>query len=103
MNLVHAAYEPEGEGPHPTLIALHGWGANALDLLGLAPHLAGGRFLVLCPQGSLSFPIGPGMNGFGWFPLTAGAPPDPRAFADALGIEPALERLLRDVVGTGSP
>ena len=26
-------------------------------------------------------PIGPGMNGYGWFPITMGAPPDPAAFA----------------------
>lgn len=82
MNLLHAAYEPAGDGPHPTIIALHGWGANALDLLGLAPHL--GRFLVLCPQGSLTFPIGPAANGFGWFPLTGGAHADPGAVIAAV-------------------
>lgn len=80
MELIHAAYEPEGPGPHPTLIALHGWGANALDLLGLAPHLGSGRLLVLCPQGPLEVPIAPGINGYGWFPITMGAPPDPAAF-----------------------
>ena len=52
MDLVHTIYEPPGDGPHPTLLVLHGWGANALDLLGLAPHLAAGRFLVLCPAGA---------------------------------------------------
>lgn len=81
MDLIHAVYEPSGPGPHPTLLALHGWGANALDLLGLAPHLGAGRFLVLCPQGPLEVPIGPGMNGYGWFPITMGAPPDAGAFA----------------------
>lgn len=80
MDLLHTAYEPTGEGPHPTVIALHGWGANAMDLLGLAPYLAGGRFLVLCPQGRVEVPLGP-MVGYGWFPLTMGAPPDPAAFA----------------------
>lgn len=84
MELVHAAYEPAGDGPFPTVIALHGWGANALDLLGLAPHLGGGKFLVLCPQGPIEVPIGPGMNGYGWFPITMGAPPDPVAFRRAV-------------------
>jgi phospholipase/carboxylesterase len=83
MNLVHAIHEPEGDGPHPTLIALHGWGASALDLLGLAPHLAGGRFLVLCPQGGVRVPIGPNAVGYGWFPITMGSPPDPAAFESA--------------------
>jgi len=39
MRLIHTLYEPAGEGPHPTLIAMHGFGASALDLLGLAPLL----------------------------------------------------------------
>ena len=80
MELLHTGYEPAGEGPHPTVVALHGWGASAMDLLGLAPYLAGGRFLVLCPQGRIEVPLGP-MLGYGWFPLTMGAPPDPSAFA----------------------
>lgn len=84
MELVHAAYEPSGPGPHPTLLALHGWGASALDLLGLAPHLGGGRLLVLCPQGPIEVPIGPGLSGYGWFPITMGAPPDPASFTRAV-------------------
>jgi len=79
MQVVHTVYEPQGEGPHPTVLALHGWGANAMDLLGLAPYLAGGQFLVLCPEGPVEVPLGP-MVGYGWFPLTMGAPPDPAAF-----------------------
>lgn len=97
MDLVHACFEPTGDGPHPTVIALHGWGAGALDLLGLAPHLGGGRYLVLCPQGPIEVPIGPGAHGYGWFPITMGAPPDPLAFARACGtldafIEVAMRR-----------
>jgi phospholipase/carboxylesterase len=83
MHLLHTVYEPAGDGRHPAVIALHGWGANGMDLLGLAPYLAGGRFLVLCPQGRVEVPLGP-MVGFGWFPLTMGAPPDPDAFAAGL-------------------
>jgi phospholipase/carboxylesterase len=79
MHLVHTIYEPQGEGPHPTVLALHGWGANAMDLLGLAPYLAGGQFLVLSPEGPVEVPLGPTV-GYGWFPLTLGAPPDPAAF-----------------------
>lgn len=80
MNLLHTVYEPEGDGPHPTILAIHGWGANAMDLLGLAPYLDGGRFLVLCPQGSVEVQTG-GPPGYGWFPLTGGGPVDPAAFA----------------------
>jgi len=78
---MHTAHVPEGEGPFPTVLALHGWGANAHDLLGLAPYLHGGRALVLCPQGPVAFDVGQGMQGYGWFPLTGGGPPDPVQFA----------------------
>ena len=63
MRLIHTVYEPAGEGPHPTLIAMHGFGANALDLLGLAPYIADGRFMVICPQGPMEVPIGPTRGG----------------------------------------
>ena len=59
MHLIHAIFEPHGQGPYPTILALHGRGANALDLLGLAPYLCGGRCLVLCPQAPLQIPLGP--------------------------------------------
>lgn len=86
MDLLHTVYEPARPGPHPTIVALHGWGANGMDLLNLAPYLAEGRFLMLCPQGRVEVPLG-AMVGYGWFPLTMGAPPDPSAFA--AGVEDA--------------
>ena len=43
MNLIHSIYEPPGDGPHPTLLTLHGFGASA-DCW-LAPHLCGGHVL----------------------------------------------------------
>jgi phospholipase/carboxylesterase len=91
VDLVHAAYVPAGDGPHPAIVALHGWGANALDLLGLAPHLTAGRSVVLCPQGPIGVPLGGGLQGYGWFPLSLGAPPDAVACAAALD---ALERFV---------
>lgn len=80
MDLVHATYVPPGKGPFPTLIALHGWGANALDLLGLGPIFANAGWLTLCPQGATELQVAPGTPGYGWFPLVRGQPPDPRAF-----------------------
>jgi len=87
MKLLHAAHVPEGDGPFPTIIALHGWGANALDLLGLAPILHGGRALVLCPQGPLGLadPQSRVVIGHGWFQIATGRPPDPLEFAQASG------------------
>jgi phospholipase/carboxylesterase len=83
MNLLHSAYEPFGDGPHPAVVALHGWGASAMDLIGLAAHVADGRCLMLCPEGRIDVPLGP-MVGHGWFPLTMGAPPDPAALQQAV-------------------
>lgn len=83
MKLIHSAYVPSGDGPFPTVLALHGWGANALDLLGLAPLLGAGRILTLCPQGPVPVPVGPGAEGYGWFPLVPGTPPNPVEFARA--------------------
>ena len=50
MEFIHAAWTPAGNGPHPTLIALHGHGAHCQDLAPLAPLLAEGRLQVICPQ-----------------------------------------------------
>ncbi len=80
MSLLYTAHVPQGEGPFPTIIALHGWGASGHDLLGLAPLLLGGKALVLCPQGKVEVEIGPGMKGHGWFPLVPGLAPDPNDF-----------------------
>jgi phospholipase/carboxylesterase len=77
MKLIHTAFEPEGEGPFPAVIAFHGWGASAFDLLGLAPYMADGRFLMLCPQGPIEVPLGGGPVGYGWYPISmGGARPD---------------------------
>jgi phospholipase/carboxylesterase len=87
MELLYTAHVPAGDGPFTTIIALHGWGASAHDLVGLAPIFDGGRSLVLCPQGPLAFQAGPEQVGYGWFPLESGEPTDPaevRKGADAL-------------------
>lgn len=87
MQLLHTIYEPPGDGPHPTIFTLHGRGANALDLLGLGPYICGGRFRLICPQGPMQLPIGPGAMGYAWFPSTGGGAPDMAA------IEAAREQL----------
>ncbi len=80
MDLLYTAHVPPGDGPHPLILMLHGWGANAHDLLGLAPILHGGGALVLSPQGPVAFEITKGLLGFGWWPITASREFDPRAF-----------------------
>ena len=76
MELIHTIYEPSGAGLHPTILTLHGRGANAFDLLGLAPYICNGKFLMICPQGPLETPIGPGAVGYAWYPMSMGGPPD---------------------------
>ena len=90
MDLAHTLYEPAGDGPHPTIVAMHGWGSNALDLIGLAPYIAHGRCMTLCPQGPVEVEIG-AVNGYGWYQLRVGAPPDMEAMGRA------AERLMRFV------
>jgi phospholipase/carboxylesterase len=97
VDLLYTAHVPDGDGPHPAVLLLHGWGASAHDLIGLAPVLHGGRTLVLCPQGPIALQTGPGTLGYGWFPLVPGRPPDlaaidaARAAVEAF-LDAALER-----------
>jgi phospholipase/carboxylesterase len=83
MDLLHAAHVPAGEGPFPTVLALHGWGASAHDLIGLAPILNRGEALVLSPQGPVVIRIPDGSVGYGWYPLGEGARGDPVEMARA--------------------
>jgi phospholipase/carboxylesterase len=88
VKLLHTAYVPDGDGPFPAVVAIHGWGANAMDLLGLAPILHGGECVVLCPQGPLGLaePQSRMVIGYGWYPLAEGRPPDPLEFARGVGL-----------------
>jgi phospholipase/carboxylesterase len=95
LQLIHAIYAPTGAGPHPTILTLHGRGANALDLLGLAPYLCSGKFLVICPQGPLETPVGPASVGYAWYPMTMGGPPDIEAM---LSSRKALREFLDECV-----
>src|SRR5260370_34692719 len=75
MKLVHALWEPAGDGPFPTIFSMDGWGSNAMDLQGLAPFIAGGRFPVICPPGPGEGEIR-AINGFRWPQHPPGSPPD---------------------------
>ncbi|MEM6454483.1 MAG: alpha/beta hydrolase [Acidobacteriota bacterium] len=94
LDLLHTAHVPPGAGPFPTILTLHGWGASAHDLLGLAPALPDG-LQVICPQGAVSVPIAPGYAGHGWFPLVPGQPPD------LVGFKKGAEQLRGFVDGVG--
>jgi phospholipase/carboxylesterase len=76
VELVHTLYQPQGNGPFPTILTIHGRGPNPFDMRGHAPYLCGGKFLMLCPQGPLETPIGPEAVGYAWYPMSMGGPPD---------------------------
>jgi phospholipase/carboxylesterase len=93
VQLIHTLYQPAGDGPFPTVLTLHGRGANAFDLLGLAPYLCGGKFLMICPQGPLETPIGPEAVGYAWYPMSNGGAPDVEAM---LSSQKKLQAFLDD-------
>jgi phospholipase/carboxylesterase len=96
LQLAHTIYEPNGDGPFPTILTLHGRGANAFDLLGLAPHICGGKFLLICPQGPLETPIAPDTMGYAWYPMSLGGPPDVAAILSSRQkLEDFLDECLR--------
>ena len=65
----------------PAVLAIHGWGADENDLLGLAP-LLDERLLLISPRGPLALDWG-----YGWYRFS------PETGADATGFDEALARL----------
>ncbi len=100
MQLVHASWHPGGDAdPVPTLIAMHGHGAHAQDLLGVAPFLAGGRLQIICPEAE--FVLQAGMLGYTWFDREPDGSRSPGEFERVAGlvrafIDEATERYRAD-------
>ncbi|MEE8338078.1 MAG: alpha/beta hydrolase-fold protein [Dehalococcoidia bacterium] len=93
MQFRHAVLQPDGDGPFPTLIALHGHGAHALDLIGLSQFLPE-NLLWLCPQAENALAEVPG--GFTWFHFGR---EDPRREEEIDGVIEGLRGFLDDVAG----
>ncbi|MEX2373277.1 MAG: alpha/beta hydrolase-fold protein [Dehalococcoidia bacterium] len=94
--MVHTVYHPDtpaSGGPLPTLVAIHGHGANAFDLLGLGPYIAGGRVLLLCPEAE--FVLQPGLLSFTWF---ESAPPARRTEREFERVTAALRDFITEAV-----
>ncbi|MBD1915812.1 MULTISPECIES: esterase [Cyanophyceae] len=53
-------YSPTDDTADWCLVALHGWGANAADLLGLAPYLEIANFSMVFPDAPWPHPYAPG-------------------------------------------
>lgn len=101
MELMHTAHVPAGRGPFPTILALHGFGASAHDLLGIAPHVSravpGNEVLFLCPQGPVVLEPAPGQVAYAWFPLSGGGQIDMMSLVAARGV---LEGFIEDAMQT---
>ncbi len=67
--LRYVEIEPEaGSSDLPTIFSIHGRGADAKDLAGLAPEIGDGYRWIL-PQGPRPVPLGPGYVGWAWYDL----------------------------------
>lgn len=76
--LYHTVFGPRlaGPGPHPTIVLLHGMGADEEDLAGLHTALDG-RFLFLSVRAPFPFPVG---GGFTWYDFDGTGTPHPETF-----------------------
>ena len=76
--LVHTVFGPRmpGPGPHPTIVFLHGMGADEEDLAGLHGALDG-RFLFLSVRAPFPFAMS---GGFTWYEFDGIGTPHPGTF-----------------------
>ena len=90
--LVHKVLQPKekGSGKHPTLILLHGRGANEDDLLGLVEYLDE-RLLIISARAPFKFPFG---GGFAWYDILEIGKPEPKMFAESYN---KIARFFEDV------
>ncbi|MBJ21467.1 MAG: prolyl oligopeptidase family serine peptidase [bacterium] len=99
MELMHTAHIPAGAGPFPTILALHGFGASAHDLLGIAPLVGqavqGDGVLFLCPQGPIEIEPASGQVAYAWFPLSGGGEIELVSLVAARGV---LEAFVEDAI-----
>ncbi len=80
-SLIHRVIAPENPigGTHPTLIMLHGRGADEEDLLGLSSYLDD-RLFILSVRAPFSFSYG---EGYTWYEFGALGNPEPKMFTSS--------------------
>lgn len=89
---------PEGEGPHPILLLIHGWTGDENVMWIFTSHLSP-RYLILAPRGI--YPADEG--GFGWEPRDGPGWPKMGDFRPAVdGLLQMLEKLKNGSLG-GKP
>lgn len=90
-SLVYRTIAPKKNhsGPHPTLVLLHGRGADENDLLGLSENLDA-RLLIFSVRAPFRFAYG----GYAWYEVLEVGKPEPGQFAESYD---RLVRFLSDV------
>ena len=90
-SLIHqlAPFDETRRGPHPTIVLLHGRGANEDDLLGLVPYLDP-RFLCVAPRAPYRF----GNGGHTWYDLREVGSPESEQFEESYS---KLSQFLDDI------
>lgn len=95
-SLDHVVFLPTREGKSfPTIVAIHGRGADENDLVPLVLSLERSDLLLVSPRAPFPFPSG----GFTWYDIIQEAVPNPEAF----GVSLNLLRKFIDEIKTGYP
>jgi len=91
LSLVHKVAPPNSaaRGPHPTLVLLHGRGADENDLFGLTPYFDP-RFQVISVRAPFPFPFG----GHTWYEMLNVGTPEPKQFTESYDL---LTRFIDDI------
>jgi phospholipase/carboxylesterase len=76
--------EPEGKGPHPFLLLLHGWTGDENSMWIFSSRIPK-NYLLIAPRGITRTPLG----GFGWQEAESNAWPNATNFKPAVGIDPS--------------
>ncbi len=81
-SLEHVVFYPSEErGHYPTIVALHGRGADAYDLIPLVDSLGLEDALLIAPRAPMPFNFG---AGFAWYGLQEEGVPEPETFLASL-------------------
>jgi len=81
-SLQHVIFFPDKtESNYATIVALHGRGADAYDLLPLVESLGFDDLLVIAPRAPRLFEFG---GGYAWYDLSEEGVPDPPSFNESL-------------------
>ena len=82
INILPDEYDPAVS--YPLVIMLHGFGAQMLDLAGLAPEINPRGYVYACPNAPIPFDLGYGQRGYGWMAPRGQATPEEISHTEGL-------------------